>query len=88
MEAKQRVSAPRRSQLAISTARRDAERDLPLSKTPEGAIVAPQPPGIRGMSGKSSPAVPMAFIHLLGDVERCALRRAMRGGPAQSTLRG
>lgn len=27
-----------------------AERDLPLPKTPEGAIAAPQPSGIRGMS--------------------------------------
>jgi len=29
----------------------DAMRDLPLPETPEGAILASQRPGIRGMSG-------------------------------------
>jgi hypothetical protein len=50
MEAHEQISAAQRSQLAVSTASAHAVRDLPLPKTPKGAIVAPQPPGIRGMS--------------------------------------
>ena len=60
MQAKQRVSPPRRNQLTCSTVyyARDARctthamRDLPLPKPPEWAIVAPQPAGIRGMSAQ------------------------------------
>jgi len=39
MQAKQRVSAPQRSQLAARPPAADAVRDLPLPKTPEGAIL-------------------------------------------------
>jgi hypothetical protein len=50
MEAHEQISAAQGSQLAVSTASARAVRDLPSHKTPKGAIVAPQPPGIRGMS--------------------------------------
>jgi hypothetical protein len=30
------------------------ERDLPLPKKPKGTTLAPQPPGIRGMSVEST----------------------------------
>ena len=50
MEVHEQISAAQRSQLAVSTASAHTVRDLPLPKTPNGAIVAPQPPGIRGMS--------------------------------------
>jgi hypothetical protein len=41
MQAKLRVSGPRRSQLIGSTLAAHAVRDLPLPKTGEGAILGP-----------------------------------------------
>jgi hypothetical protein len=52
MRAKRRVPAPRRSHPAVSTASGGRGACLPLPKTPERAILRPQPPGIRGMSVK------------------------------------
>jgi len=47
MQAKQRVSAPRRSQLASRPPAADEVRGLPLPKTSEGTILTAQPSGIR-----------------------------------------
>jgi hypothetical protein len=53
IQAKQRVSAPRRSQLAGSTTLLAPARNLPLpEKTSEGALLAAKSPGIWGMSAK------------------------------------
>jgi hypothetical protein len=41
MQAKQRISAPRLSQLIGSTLATHAVRDLPLPKTGDGAVLGP-----------------------------------------------
>ncbi len=50
MKAKRPITAPRRIQLAGFTACCARGARLLLPKTPEGAILASQPPEIRGMS--------------------------------------
>jgi hypothetical protein len=49
-QAKQRVSAPRRSHLIGSTLAPHAVRDIPLPTTGEGAILGPQVLRIRAKS--------------------------------------
>ena len=50
MRAEQSVSAPRRNQLAVSTAFRGPSSDPTLPRMPEGVIMTSQAPSIRGMS--------------------------------------
>jgi hypothetical protein len=52
MRANQRVSAPQRSTDGFDRLLRHVVRDILLPRTLEGAILASQPPGIRGMSAK------------------------------------
>ena len=70
MLAEQHVSAPRRSRLLGWQFAAHAAR-FPLAKAPAAAIMTPQPPGIRGMSGnmRCSGSV---YVYLQTEARSCA----------------